>query len=86
MRGSHPPCHVLAAQFHVHCYCAGGSAYPAQSAVWVVNKFNCAERRPVTLGTYQSNGVQVIDGLQEGDKLVVSGYQKLYHHAPVISQ
>ena len=58
---------------------------PEGAAVWVVNADGRAERRQVTLGTYQSDGVQVLSGLTSGDRLVTSGYQKLYHHAPVES-
>lgn len=53
------------------------------AAVWVVNDNDRAERRPVALGTYQADGVQVLSGLNAGDRLVTSGYQKLYHNAPV---
>ena len=56
---------------------------PEGAAVWVVNANGRAERRQVTLGTYQSDGVQVISGLTPGDRLVTSGYQKLYNNAPV---
>jgi len=56
---------------------------PEGPAVWVVNMYDRAERRPVTLGTYQSDGIQVTSGLTTGDRLVISGYQNLYHDAPV---
>ena len=56
---------------------------PEGPAVWVVNADNRAERRPVTLGAYQADGVQVVSGLNAGDRLVTVGYQKLYHDALV---
>lgn len=59
---------------------------PEGAAVWVVNEQDEAERRPVTLGGYQAEGVQVLEGLQEGDRLITAGYQKLYNHAPVAVQ
>ena len=57
---------------------------PDGAAVWVVDRYNCAERRQVTLGAYQADGVQVLSGLKDGDKVVIAGYQKLYHEAQVI--
>lgn len=56
---------------------------PDGAAVWVVGRYNCAERRAIRLGAYQADGVQVINGLKDGDKVVVAGYQKLYHEARV---
>ena len=57
---------------------------PEGASVWVVNRYEQAERRPVTLGAYQADGVQVISGLTSGDKLITAGYQKLYNTAPVV--
>ncbi len=54
---------------------------PEGAAVWVVNQYGRAERRLITLGDYQADGVQVLSGLNPGDKVVVKGYQKLYHDA-----
>lgn len=56
---------------------------PEGPAVWVANQSDCAERRLITLGDYQADGVQVTAGLNEGDRLVITGYQKLYHNAPI---
>ncbi|MBQ7531432.1 MAG: efflux RND transporter periplasmic adaptor subunit [Paludibacteraceae bacterium] len=56
---------------------------PDGPAVWGLTADNLAERRPVTLGAYQADGVQVLSGLNSGDRLVTAGYQNLYHHAPV---
>lgn len=57
---------------------------PDGAAVWVVDKYARAERRYVVLGAYQADGVQVTSGLSDGDKVVIAGYQKLYHDAQVI--
>lgn len=57
---------------------------PEGTAVWVVNSNNRAERRLITIGGYQADGVQVVEGLNAGDQLVVAGYQNLYHDAPVV--
>lgn len=56
---------------------------PEGPAVWVVNANDRAERRSVTLGAYQSDGIQVTSGLAIGDRLVISGYQNMYHNALV---
>lgn len=56
---------------------------PEGPAVWVVNGDDRAERRLVTLGDYQADGVQVTSGLNAGDRIVTSGYQNLYHNAQV---
>lgn len=57
---------------------------PDGAAVWVVGAYSRAERRQVTLGDYQADGVQVTAGLNEGDRVVIAGYQKLYHDAQVV--
>ena len=56
---------------------------PEGAAVWLINSHNKAERRIVTTGSFTNNGVQILSGLTEGDKLVVAGYQKLYNDAQV---
>ena len=56
---------------------------PEGPAVWVVNDSGQSERRPVSLGTYQADGVQVLSGLHDGDRLITAGYQKLYNGAMV---
>ncbi len=56
---------------------------PDGAAVWVVDNYHCAERRHIELGAYQADGVQVISGLSDGDKVVIAGYQKLYHEAQI---
>ena len=57
---------------------------PEGPAVWVVNRYSRAERQPVTLGSYQADGVQVTGGLNDGDQVIVAGYQKLYPGAKII--
>lgn len=59
---------------------------PEGAAVWVVNQWDEAERRQVILGGYQAEGVQVISGLNNGDRLITAGYQKLYDRAPIAVQ
>ena len=44
--------------------------------VWVVENGH-ASRRPITLSGYSGNGVIVNDGLHEGDRVIVEGYQKI---------
>lgn len=51
--------------------------YSGKRFVWLKNKQNKAVYKAVTLGKLSQNGVYVIDGLQEGDELIISGYQNL---------
>ncbi|MBR0309573.1 MAG: efflux RND transporter periplasmic adaptor subunit [Paludibacteraceae bacterium] len=57
------------------------SLLPQGPSVWVADRYSRAERRLIRLGNYQADGVQVLEGLQDGDQVVVSGYQKLYDNA-----
>lgn len=45
-----------------------------------------ARQKPVKLGEIQGNNVQVIEGLQPGEKIIVSGTQNLSDGAPIIPQ
>jgi RND family efflux transporter MFP subunit len=45
-----------------------------------------ARQKPVKLGQIQGNNVQVIEGLQPGEKIIVSGTQNLSDGAPIIPQ
>ncbi|MBR1943954.1 MAG: efflux RND transporter periplasmic adaptor subunit [Alphaproteobacteria bacterium] len=45
--------------------------------VWVIDDKNRAYRRKVITGSKSENGVEIIAGLQEGDKLVTSGQLRL---------
>lgn len=51
---------------------------PEGATVWVVEDGKAA-RRLVTVDGYQSDGVRIKQGLQEGDQLIIAGYQKLYN-------
>jgi RND family efflux transporter MFP subunit len=55
---------------------------PEGATVWVVEDGKAA-RRLVTVDGYQADGVRVTEGLQEGDQLIIAGYQKLYNNCPV---
>ena len=50
--------------------------------VWVVEDGK-AIRRTITIGKYTNDGVLILQGLNIGDQVIVSGYQKLYQGAPV---
>jgi len=41
--------------------------------VWIINKENLAELRPITLGDWQGQGWLITDGLTSGDRVVVDG-------------
>ena len=45
--------------------------------VWVKEN-DQAVRRFITIGGYESDGIRVSEGLQQGDTLIIEGYQKLY--------
>lgn len=45
--------------------------------VWCVGKDGHAVRKPVTLGRYQENKVQVLSGLRPGDEVIAAGQQRL---------
>ncbi|HTS22656.1 MAG TPA: efflux RND transporter periplasmic adaptor subunit [Casimicrobiaceae bacterium] len=45
--------------------------------VWVVNKDDQAELRPVTVGDWEADGWFIDDGLDNGDRIVVEGGQRL---------
>lgn len=49
---------------------------PEGHAVWVMRDGK-ASRQPVTTGGFVKNGVIITDGLQNGDSLIIEGYQKL---------
>ena len=55
---------------------------PEGATVWVVEDGKAA-RRLVTVDGYQADGVRIKQGLQEGDQLIIAGYQKLYNNCPV---
>jgi RND family efflux transporter MFP subunit len=49
-----------------------------QPAVWIVDDQNKAHLRGVTVGRYLTGKVIIIDGLKNGEKVVVAGNQLLY--------
>jgi membrane fusion protein (multidrug efflux system) len=49
-----------------------------------VEKNGVAEERRLKLGGRQSNKVEVLEGLTQGDHLIVVGYQKLVNGTPVV--
>ena len=51
---------------------------PEGATVWVAEDGKAA-RRLVTVDGYQADGVRITQGLQEGDQLIIAGYQKLYN-------
>lgn len=44
--------------------------------VWVVES-GMAHRQPVSMGEVQGNRIQILSGLQSGQQVIVSGYQKV---------
>jgi membrane fusion protein (multidrug efflux system) len=56
----------------------------SQSLVFVVKADSTVTRTPVTLGTRMANAVEVLDGLQAGDRVVRAGHQKLFEGAKVM--
>lgn len=55
------------------------------NTVWLY-KNGEAYRQQVQVGNYTASGVLITQGLAEGDSVIVSGYQKLYHQAAVVVQ
>lgn len=51
---------------------------------WVVDADSVVTRRHITVTDFVRNGVLVTDGLQDGDRVVIDGYHKLYPGAKVI--
>lgn len=48
-----------------------------QQFVWVVDNNNQVHFKKVKVGEQTANGIQIISGLNKGDKVVTDGYQKL---------
>lgn len=51
--------------------------YPDKRFVWTVDKNNVAQRKELVLGSLSGNEVEVLSGLQHGDKIVTDGYQNI---------
>jgi RND family efflux transporter MFP subunit len=57
---------------------------PSGHTVWLM-KQGRAVRQDITVDGYRAGGVRVLSGLNEGDTLIVDGYQKLYNDCKVIA-
>lgn len=55
---------------------------PSGPMVWVAEN-GFAYRRPIEIGRYVADGVEVTSGLHTHDQIIISGYQKLYNGASV---
>jgi membrane fusion protein, multidrug efflux system len=55
-----------------------------QTLVYVVRADSTVSRTPIKLGTRLADVVEVVEGLQEGDRIVRAGHQKLFDKAHVI--
>ncbi len=55
---------------------------PEGHTVWVVEQ-GAAVRREIQIDGYKADGVRVASGLQEGDTIIIEGYQKLYNNCPI---
>jgi membrane fusion protein (multidrug efflux system) len=51
--------------------------------LWVVGEDGTASPRPVTVGAFATDWVEIASGLEEGEQVVVAGHQKLRPGAPV---
>ncbi|WP_218145470.1 efflux RND transporter periplasmic adaptor subunit [Parapedobacter koreensis] len=51
--------------------------YSGKRYVWVKDNAGKAVYKEVTLGKLSGNGVQITNGLQEGDEVIVDGYQQI---------
>ena len=58
---------------------------PQGPTVWVVEQGR-AQRRNIVVDGYYAEGVRVTDGLQNGDTLIIEGYQKLYNDCHITIQ
>lgn len=52
--------------------------------VWTVTENNTAHRTPVTIGNTCGNLVEICSGIQQGQKVIVEGYQKVGENSKVI--
>ena len=49
----------------------------AEEVVWVIGKDQNVERRPVKVGAATGDGIEIIEGLQPGDRIAVAGVRFL---------
>lgn len=54
--------------------------------VWLKDKENKAQYREVTIGRLYGNGVAIEAGLNEGDELIIEGYQNISKGSDLIAQ
>ena len=52
--------------------------------VWKVNKDNTVSKQAVKIGELTSDGVIVLEGLEEGERIVTEGFQKIFEGSKVI--
>lgn len=52
--------------------------------IWTIDDSQLAHRTPVTIGSTEGNRVVVIDGLEDGQRIVTEGYQKLSEGSHVV--
>ncbi|WP_294199889.1 efflux RND transporter periplasmic adaptor subunit [uncultured Chryseobacterium sp.] len=51
--------------------------YPDKRFVWIADKNNKVQRKEVNLGQLLGNDVEIIGGLQIGDRIITDGYQNI---------
>lgn len=51
--------------------------------VWKVSKDNAVSKQSVKIGELTSDGVVVLEGLEEGDRVVTEGFQKIFEGSKV---
>jgi multidrug efflux system membrane fusion protein len=51
--------------------------------VWVIDADNRAQPREVIAGQFSENGVQIISGLQAGEKIAIAGVHTLIKNQQV---
>lgn len=57
-----------------------------QRYVWIANEDNTVRRQPVTVGDLTANGIVILDGVTNGDKVITEGFQKIYEGSKVTIQ
>ena len=78
-------CKIRVAETDMNGFIIPGHAvqtYQGGLCCWVVRDGK-AQRVPIVSSAFVSNGVLISNGLKAGDKVIVSGYQKLYNGAEV---
>src|SRR5262249_9075593 len=57
---------------------AGASLRPEKAVVWVIAPNQAVSPRPVTMGTAAGGTIEILNGLQPGDRIVVAGAWSLH--------